>query len=118
MKLGDSDLNALVHRNTMNNTPVSPPSPSTRTYTTSNFPKVGRLGLLRCTTVSDEATFKEVISSASLTYLRVYIYTIKTKMELQEEEGGASSTVGVFDIDGTTQLDIWLTQKSSGKVIL
>lgn len=114
LKLGDSDLNALVHRNTMERTVASSPSPPTRTDTTSTLPKIKGVGLVKCTIVSDEAMFKDAISSASFTYLRLDSCTIETKKGLL---GGDDST-RVLHIDATTQLGIWLTENCSGQVII
>ncbi|KAF8599897.1 hypothetical protein BDV93DRAFT_546632 [Ceratobasidium sp. AG-I] len=114
LKLGQSDLDALVHRNSMPSLLPSPPP--IQTDSAFRLPRLEGLALMRCTIICDQATFKKAVLSLSLDFLNLYQCSIKVRKESDGGPSGGRIANEALDIDGTTELGIWLTRNVIGQV--
>lgn len=106
-KLGVDDLNALVRRNTMNNVP--PTSALIQTDSAIPHSKIERLGLVHCTFICDQATFREAICNISLNILSLHSCKIAPHPYTPAEPD---------NIDAESELGVWLAELMPGRVHL
>ncbi|KAF8602619.1 hypothetical protein BDV93DRAFT_581830 [Ceratobasidium sp. AG-I] len=116
LELDRSDFNALVRRNSLNNTRLaSSPSPHSRIDLSSPLSRITKLGLVQCTIVCDQATLKEALRSLGLDIFHLWYCSIEVKIETRVEDGNTNTTTKILDIGATTELGIWLAENMTGE---